>query len=104
MPVRLIDRLALGQAVEVSLERPARTLKGTVAEIVSEVDAASRTQLVKVHLEGVEGDVLPGTFGRLWVEAEPRDVILVPASARPPDRPAVVRAGGRRTAAPSAGS
>ncbi len=81
VPVRLIDRLALGQEVEVSLERPSRTLKGKVAEIVSEVDSASRTQLVKVHLEDVEGDVLPGTFGRLWVEAENRDAIFVPATA-----------------------
>ncbi len=81
VPVRLIDRLALGQEVEVSLERPARVLKGAVSEIVSEVDSASRTQLVKVHLEGVEGDVLPGTFGRLWVAAEPREALFVPASA-----------------------
>lgn len=81
VPVRLVDRLALGQEVEVSLERPARVLKGQVAEIVSEVDAASRTQLVKVHLDGVEGDVLPGTFGRLWVDAESRAAVFVPASA-----------------------
>ena len=81
VPVRLIDRLALEQPVEVSLERPARTLTGHVAEIVSEVDASSRTQLVKVHLDGVAGDVLPGTFGRLWVNAEPREVLLVPAAA-----------------------
>lgn len=81
VPVRLVDRLAIDQEVEVSLERPARTLQGKVAEIVSEVDAASRTQLVKVHLDGVEGDVLPGTFGRLWVEAEAREAIYVPVSA-----------------------
>lgn len=81
VPVRLIDRLALDQPVEVSLERPARTLKGHVAEIVSEVDASSRTQLVKVHLDDVAGDVLPGTFGRLWVDAQPREAFLVPASA-----------------------
>ena len=81
VPVRLVDRLALGQKVEVSLERPARVLKGKVAEIVSEVDAASRTQLVKVHLDGVEGDVLPGTFGRLWVEAESREAVFAPAAA-----------------------
>ena len=81
VPVRLIDRLALGQEVEVSLERPARTVKGHVAEIVSEVDSSSRTQLVKVHLDDVAGDVLPGTFGRLWVAAEAREAFFVPASA-----------------------
>lgn len=81
VPVRLIDRIALDQAVEVALERPARTFAGRVTEIVSEVDPSSRTQMVKVHLDGVEGDVLPGTFGRLWVEDAPRDSIRVPASA-----------------------
>lgn len=81
VPVRLVDRLAVGQAVEVVLERPAHSFAGTVSEIVSEVDAASRTQLVKVHLEDVQEDVLPGTFGRLWVDAGPRDVIRVPAAA-----------------------
>lgn len=81
VPVRLIDHLALGQAVEVALERPARVFQGKVSEIVSEVDAASRTQLVKVRLDGVEGDVLPGTFGRLWVDAGPREAVFVPASA-----------------------
>ena len=81
VPVRLIDRLALGQAVEVALERPARVFPGTVSEIVGEVDAATRTQLAKVRLESVQGDVLPGTFGRLWVAAEARDAVFVPASS-----------------------
>ena len=80
IPVRLIDRLQLGQTVDVTLDRPAGVVKGTVAEIVSEVDASSRTQIVKVKLDKAEG-VLPGTFGRLWVESDARDAILVPASA-----------------------
>jgi len=81
VPVRLLDELALGQEVEVSLERPARTLNGRVTEIVSEVDPSSRTQMVKVHLEDDEGDILPGTFGRLWVEQDSGESIRVPASA-----------------------
>ena len=81
VPVRLLDRLALNQDVQVSLERPAQTIRGQVSEIVSEVDSQSRTQLVKVHLDRAEGDILPGAFGRLWVAAEPRESIFVPASA-----------------------
>lgn len=81
VPVRLIDRLALGQEVDVTLERPARTVKGRVAEIVSEVDPSSRTQKVRVRLEGVAGEVLPGTFGRLWVEEEAREAIRIPKAA-----------------------
>ena len=81
VPVRLVNRLAIGQSVEVTLDRPAKGFPGTVSEVVSEVDPASRTQLVKIHLDGATGDVLPGTFGRLWVDAGPREIVSVPASA-----------------------
>jgi membrane fusion protein (multidrug efflux system) len=81
VPVRLVGRLALGQDVDVTLDHPARTLKGTITEIVSEIDPLSRTQKVKVRLQDAGGDVLPGTFGRLWVEDAPRKMILVDASA-----------------------
>lgn len=81
VPLRLVDRLALGQDVEVALDRPKRTVKGKVTEIVSEADPTTRTQLVKVHLEDVAGQVLPGVFGRLWVDEEPRPALLVPANA-----------------------
>ncbi len=81
VPVRLVSRLAIGQSVELTLDRPAKGFPGTVSEVVSEVDPASRTQLVKIHLDGATGDVLPGTFGRLWVDAGPRDALFVPASA-----------------------
>lgn len=81
VPLRLVERLALNQTVEVTLDRPACTVTGRVTEIVSEVDPSTRTQLVKVHLEGLAGQVLPGTFGRLWVLDEPRPIIRVPKNA-----------------------
>lgn len=81
VPVRLVDKLALNQEVEVKLERPARIFKGRVSQIVSEIDPMSRTQLVKIQLDDTTGDVLPGTFGRLFVDDAARDAILVPASA-----------------------
>jgi RND family efflux transporter MFP subunit len=81
VPDRLVDKLALEQTVEVRLERPARTFSGTVTEIVSEVDPASRTQTVKIRLESACGDILPGSFGRLLLEGEARPGILVPAGA-----------------------
>ena len=81
VPVRLVDRLALNQEVEVKLDRPGKTFKGRVSQIVSEIDPMSRTQLVKIRLDGVTGDVLPGTFGRLFVDDTARETILVPASA-----------------------
>jgi len=81
VPVRLVDKLPQGKEVEVLLDRPAKTFKGRVTEIVSEVDAATRTQKVKVSLEGISGDVLPGSFGRLFIEDDSAETIYVPASS-----------------------
>ena len=81
VPVRLVERLRLGQEVAVELERPAGSITGRVTEIVSEVDPGTRTQKVKVQLGDAAGRVLPGTFGRLWVEDAPRSILCVPAQA-----------------------
>lgn len=81
VPVRLLAQLPIGQAVEVTLDRPATNFQGRVQQIVSEIDPLSRTQLVKVHIEGTGNSVMPGTFGRLWVADDARPAILVPVSA-----------------------
>jgi len=83
VPVRLLAKLPVGQTVEVTLDRPATNFQGRVRQIVSEIDPLSRTQLVKVHIEGTSSDVdvLPGTFGRLWVADDARQTIVIPASA-----------------------
>jgi RND family efflux transporter MFP subunit len=81
VPVRLLSKLPVGQAVDVTLDRPARTFQGKVRQIVSEIDPLSRTQLVKVHIEESSPEILPGTFGRLWVADDARQTILIPASA-----------------------
>lgn len=81
VPVRLAEKLQVGQRVPVELDRPARPFEGEVTEVVAEIDPQSRTQLVKVHIHGAGGEVLPGTFGRVWVEGDPRPAILAPRSA-----------------------
>jgi RND family efflux transporter MFP subunit len=81
VPVRLLTKLPVGQAVEVTLDRPVTNFQGRVRQIVSEIDPLSRTQLVKVHIEGTSSDVLPGTFGRLWVADDPRQTVIIPVSA-----------------------
>ena len=80
-PVRLIDRIHIGQEVDVVLDRPVEEIRGTVTEIVSEIDPATRTQQVRVRLEGPTEEILPGTFGRMWVTLEPREAVIVPAEA-----------------------
>lgn len=81
VPVRLLSKLPVGQAVDVTLDRPARTFQGRVRQIVSEIDPLSRTQMVKVHIEATSADVLPGTFGRLWVADDARQTVTIPSSA-----------------------
>ncbi|MFO7535061.1 MAG: efflux RND transporter periplasmic adaptor subunit [Kiritimatiellia bacterium] len=81
VPVRLLDKLPIGRAVEVSLDRSTRVYRGIVRQIVSEIDPLSRTQLVKARLEAPDGGLLPGTFGRLWVAEDAREAFLIPASA-----------------------
>jgi RND family efflux transporter MFP subunit len=81
VPVRLVEKLQLGQEVRVELDRPNRPLTGKVTEVVGEVDPMSRTQKMKVHLQGSLTEILPGTFGRVWISDDPRPTILVPATA-----------------------
>ncbi len=81
VPMRLLERLQLGQDVDVQLDRPASVFQGRVSEIVGEIDPLSRTQKVKVHIDDANRSILPGTFGRLWVADTPHDGVLVPRSA-----------------------
>lgn len=81
VPVRLLDKLPVGQMVDITLDRANTNLQGRVRQIVSEIDPLSRTQLVKVHLEGPSSGAIPGTFGRLWVPGDVRDTFMVPAAS-----------------------
>jgi len=81
VPVRLIEKLSLNQTVDITLDRPTRPFKGRVSEIVGEIDPSSRTQKVKVRIDNKKGDILPGTFGRVWVRESPHTAIVIPASA-----------------------
>jgi RND family efflux transporter MFP subunit len=81
VPVRLVEKLQLEQKVDIELDRTDRPFTGRVIEVVGEIDPLSRTQRMKVHIEGAGTDVLPGTFGRVWITDDPRPAILVPTSA-----------------------
>ncbi len=81
VPVRLVPALRMGQRVEVTIDALARTFPGEVTEIVSEIDPMSRTQTVKIHLDQGDTPLLPGTFGRVWVDEAPRLGMLLPKSA-----------------------
>lgn len=76
----LISRVAVGAAFPVEIPSAARTLTGTVAEIVPSADPRTRTFEVRVAIPHAEG-VLPGMFGRLRLPVGRREVVRVDAAA-----------------------
>jgi membrane fusion protein, multidrug efflux system len=81
VPARMARKLAVGTSLEIRLEGEPGTRTGRVAQIVGEIEATSRTQMVKVDIGGSATGLLPGAFGRLYIEDEARPVILVPSAA-----------------------
>lgn len=81
VPARLARKLAVGSTLEMRLENETGTRTGRVAQIVGEIEATSRTQVVKVDIAGSTAGLVPGVFGRLFIEDEPRSAILIPAAA-----------------------
>jgi len=81
VPVRLVEKLPLNQAVEITLDHPATNVPGCVSLIVSEIDPLSRTQLVKIRIAQSNSAVMPGEFGRVWVAGAERSAFMIPASA-----------------------
>lgn len=81
VPVRLVPKFELGQPYRVVLDYPAQEFAATVTEIVGELDPVTRTRRVKLRLEDANGLVLPGTFGRIWIEGDAEPAIFIPADA-----------------------
>lgn len=81
VPVRLVEHLAIGDQVNVVLERPATNTSGSVYRMVSEIDPRSRTQIVQILLDPVQTPILPGTFGRLQLRTDERTVVRIPEEA-----------------------
>ncbi len=81
VPARLVKHFPAGRNVHVVLDHPRSELSGTIAEIVGELDPATRSQLVKIRLDETPADVLPGAYGHVRVATEPHEAILLPESA-----------------------
>jgi RND family efflux transporter MFP subunit len=70
----------VGQNVSVSLEALGRTIDARVSEIVPAVDAASRTNIVKIDLPPL-AQLRSGMFGRAIFPLSSRSVLAVPEAA-----------------------
>lgn len=78
VPVRLVDFLEIGDVVDVHLERPDTLVQGRVHRIVAEIDPRTRTQTAQILLLLDGAPILPGTFGRVQIPTDERDVYLAP--------------------------
>jgi len=81
VPVRLISKFSLGQKHTARLDYPEGSYESEVTEIVGEIDPLTRTRKIKMRLTQTDGKILPGTYGRIWVDESPRESIFIPARA-----------------------
>jgi len=77
---RLAVRLKVGDPLRVRIEAHDRELDGTIAEIVPQAAAGSRSFLVKVSLPN-PGDLHEGMFGRLYIPAGQRKYLCLATAA-----------------------
>lgn len=76
----LIDRIRVGNQMQVYFDALDETFEGLVDEVVPTADPVTRTFLVKVDLPRLEG-LYPGMFGRLLVPVGDRRIVTVPLEA-----------------------
>lgn len=80
IPEALIDRVAMGADLPVTIDAAGATLTGKVSEIAPSASAGSRTFLVKLDLPSAE-KLRAGQFGRVRVPVRERPAVLVAEGA-----------------------
>ena len=91
LPERVVDRLRVGQAVDVAVDAlPGRSFKGRVQAIDSQVDANGRALQVVAQVENTGALLKPGMFAR------PRVVFAVREGALVVPEEALVPVGGKQ--------
>lgn len=80
VPEAQLSAVRRGQSVEVRLDAIESPITGTVDEIVPELDAATRSLIVKITLPA-RAEVRGGLFGRALFRSGERTVLTVPAEA-----------------------
>lgn len=80
IPEALIDRVAMGAELPVTVDAAGAALSGKVSEIAPSASAGSRTFLVKLDLPPAD-KLRAGQFGRVRVPVRERPAVLVAESA-----------------------
>ena len=78
VPERFLSLLKLDQTIELRVAAfPGRTFKGQVYFIAPQVDATTRTALVKAKIANVDGALKPGMFANLDLTLQLREAAVV---------------------------
>lgn len=80
VPEDMLAGIHIGEFRTLRIDARGRQMRGRVVEIVPSSDPATRTVVVRVHLEDTR-DIVPGMFGRLLIPSASEQVLTVPASA-----------------------
>jgi RND family efflux transporter MFP subunit len=80
VPEDMLAGIHIGEFRTLRIDARGRDLRGRVVEIVPSSDPATRTVVVRVHLEDPR-EIVPGMFGRLLIPSAPEQVLTVSASA-----------------------
>jgi Cu(I)/Ag(I) efflux system membrane fusion protein len=77
-----MGRVAVGQKATVELAAyPGQAFAGKVGFVYPAVDAATRTQRVRVELASARGRLVPGMYGTVIVQLARAEALVVPAEA-----------------------
>ena len=76
----LFSQVKVGQKVEVKLDTLSQPIEGSIVEIVSSADPASRTFTIKISLPKIEG-VRSGQFGKALFTFGDTQKLVIPKSA-----------------------
>ncbi len=82
VPEKLARGMRPGLILDVRIESASLDLKGTLREIVPQVQAGSRSMLMKIQLPpDKSGDLYVGMFGRVYLPLGQSERLVVPAAA-----------------------
>jgi Cu(I)/Ag(I) efflux system membrane fusion protein len=82
LPAALAADIAVGQTVEVTTNDDGGTaMTGTIAALLPQVDATTRTQRARIELDNAEGRLSPGQYVQVAVQPAASDAVLVPSEA-----------------------
>lgn len=76
VPESLVNQVHIGQRLPVSVDAADEQLIGRVSEIVPNIDPQTRSFVVKVTIPA-SLSILPGMFGRLWIDTGSREVLTL---------------------------